>query len=223
MIEFLNSLDTSIFLAINGYHTTFLDNLMMLFSSRFTWLLMYAAVIWIIFKSSPTAKTACLYLGTLILAVLLADQICASLIRPAVERLRPSNPDNIISDLVYIVNGYRGGAYGFPSCHASNSFALAVFVTLFAKRYDIGICIMTWALLNSYSRLYLGVHYPGDLLTGAIIGSLLSVICYYAARAFEQRYLQTKIEPRHTNLLIIIFLATLLIITSIALFEQFSA
>ncbi len=220
MIEFLNNLDTSLFLAINGYHTAFFDNLMMLFSSRFTWLLMYASLIWIIFKSTPP-KTACLYLGMIILAILLADQICASLIRPAVERLRPSNPDNIISDLVYIVNGYRGGAYGFPSCHASNSFALAVFVTLFAKRYDIGICIMTWALLNSYSRLYLGVHYPGDLLTGAIIGSIFSVICYYAAMYTEHRYLQTHVTPRHTTLPIIIFFATLLIITVISLIAQF--
>ena len=97
----------------------------------------------------------------------------------AVERLRPSNPANPISDLVHIVNNYRGGRYGFPSCHASNSFGLAFFlVFLFRKRW-LSLFILLWATLNCYTRIYLGVHYPGDLIVGAIIGCCgAAFMCY---------------------------------------------
>jgi undecaprenyl-diphosphatase len=247
MIEFLNELDTAALLAINGYHTAFLDSFMMLFSERFTWVAMYAVVIWILFRSAPR-RSAFLYLGMLILAVLMADQICASLIRPMVERLRPSNPENAISELVYIVDGYRGGMYGFPSCHAANSFALAVFIALFVKRRGFVVCIVCWALLNSYSRLYLGVHYPGDLLTGGIMGGIFAALCYLVATLIDHRfahyfhgdaltnYSRDELRRRPifahlfaagsrcpvahisvTDLLIIIFFVTLLTITAMSL------
>lgn len=130
MIEFLNNLDTSIFLAVNGAHSPFFDTFMTMFTGRFIWIPMYAMVLWILFKSCRW-QTATAYLVALVCAILLTDQTCASVIRPAVERLRPSNLENTLSDYAYIVNGYRGGSYGFPSCHAANSFALAVVGSLF--------------------------------------------------------------------------------------------
>lgn len=181
MIEFLDNLDTSIFLAVNGAHSPFFDNFMTMFTGRFIWIPMYAMVLWILFRSCRW-QTAVAYLLALVGAIALTDQTCASVIRPAVERLRPSNIENSISDFTYIVNGYRGGSYGFPSCHAANSFALALFVALFVRRRAFTLFIVGWALLNSYSRLYLGVHYPGDLFVGAVVGSLFGVGCYYVAR-----------------------------------------
>lgn len=118
MIEFLNNLDTSIFLAVNGAHSPFFDTFMTMFTGRFIWIPMYAMVLWILFKSCRW-QTATAYLVALVCAILLTDQTCASVIRPAVERLRPSNLENTLSDYAYIVNGYRGGSYGFPSCHAA--------------------------------------------------------------------------------------------------------
>lgn len=193
MIEFLNNLDTSIFLAVNGAHSPFFDTFMTMFTGRFIWIPMYAMVLWILFKSCRW-QTATAYLVALVCAILLTDQTCASVIRPAVERLRPSNLENTLSDYAYIVNGYRGGSYGFPSCHAANSFALAVFVALFVRRRGFTLFIVGWALLNSYSRLYLGVHYPGDLFVGAVVGSLFGLACYYAARFVSSRMLGETIH-----------------------------
>ena len=105
-------------------------------------------------------------------------QTGATLIRPYVERLRPSNLENPISDMVHIVNGRRGGRYGFPSCHAANTFGLAFFIWfLFRKRW-LTVFMMGWALLTCYSRIYLGVHYPGDLIVGTLIGLFAAYIVY---------------------------------------------
>lgn len=184
MIEFLNNLDTSVFLAINGHHNPFFDSFMTMFTGRFIWIPMYAMVLWILFRGCNW-KNALVYTGAIALAIFLTDQTCASLIRPAVERLRPSNLDNAISEFTYIVDDYRGGSYGFPSCHSANSFALAAFLIMFVRRRGFALFILGWACLNSYSRLYLGVHYPGDLLVGAIIGMTFSVFCYIVASRFE--------------------------------------
>lgn len=120
-------------------------------------------------------------LGCLIaigLTITFADQIGASVIRPLVERLRPSNPENPISSMVEVVNGYRGGRYGFPSCHAANTAGLAFFLLFLWKDRFIGIFIIAWTLLTCYSRSYLGVHYPGDLLAGILLGFISASIFY---------------------------------------------
>lgn len=180
MTEFLNEIDTSIFLAINGAHSPFFDSFMTLFTGRFIWIPMYAMVLWILFRNRPRVA-AVIYLLMLVAAIAITDQFCASVIRPAVERMRPSNPHNALSQFAYIVNEYRGGSYGFPSCHAANSFALASFLSLLVRRRGFSVFIVSWALLNSYSRLYLGVHYPGDLMAGALIGTAAGLLCCFAA------------------------------------------
>lgn len=102
----------------------------------------------------------------------------ASLIRPEVARLRPSNLENPLSEMVHIVNGYRGGSYGFPSCHAANTFGLAFFVVYLFRSRLLSTFILVWALVTCYSRAYLGVHYPGDLLAGAVLGFVGASLCY---------------------------------------------
>lgn len=180
MTEFLNEIDTAIFLAVNGVHSPFFDSFMTLFTGRFIWIPMYVMVLWILFRNR-TRTAAFIYLLMLVVAIAVTDQFCASVIRPAVERMRPSNPHNALSQFTYIVNEYRGGNYGFPSCHAANSFALAAFLSLLVKRWGFTVFIVTWAVLNSYSRLYLGVHYPGDLMAGALIGCAAGLLCCLAA------------------------------------------
>ena len=160
MIQLLVNTDQNLLLYLNGFHNAFGDYFMSTFTGKWIWVPMYASILYVLLKNFNWKITLCC-LTAIALTILFADQVCASLIRPAVERLRPSNPANPISDLVHIVNNYRGGRYGFPSCHASNSFGLAFFlVFLFRKRW-LSLFILLWATLNCYTRIYLGSALSG--------------------------------------------------------------
>lgn len=180
MIDWLNTIDTQAFLALNGLHAPYFDAFMKLFTGKWIWVPMYAAVLFAVVRNYRWRQTLAV-LVCVALAITIADQVCATLIRPEVCRLRPSNPENPLSEMVHIVGGYRGGSYGFPSCHAANSFALASFLTLLFANRKLSLFIFAWAVLNSYSRVYLGVHYPGDLLVGAIIGTAAGLAMAFAA------------------------------------------
>ncbi|MBO5457065.1 MAG: phosphatase PAP2 family protein [Muribaculaceae bacterium] len=148
---------------------------MWLVSRKTTWIPMYLLIILWMWWKYGWQKALMAVLGSLI-AFGIADYTCASVLRPLFCRLRPSNPDSEIAQLVHIVNGYRGGRYGFPSCHAANTFAFAVFISLYLRNRGLFIGLVIWALLNCYSRIYLGVHYPGDIICGMIIGSFIGFI-----------------------------------------------
>ncbi len=142
-------IDTNIFLFINGMHNTFFDYFMSTYSGKWVWVPMYAAIWYVMLRNFHWKVTLFCMVG-LALVITIADQTGATLIRPYVERLRPANLENPISDMVHIVNGHRGGRYGFPSCHAANTFGLAFFVWfLFRKRW-LTVFMMGWALLTCF-------------------------------------------------------------------------
>ncbi len=170
-------LDTDALLAVNGLHTPWLDMMMKMFSGKMIWTILYVAIVAVMWRMFGWQRTLIAVIGAGI-AVGLADFMCASVIRPLVERMRPTNPDNPISPLVHIVDGYRSGAYGFPSCHAANTMALAMFTSLIFRRWSYGVFIFAWALMQCYSRMYLGVHYPGDLIVGGLIGISFGWLVY---------------------------------------------
>lgn len=178
LIEFI---DSQLLLLANSCHTEWADQFMMMFSGRFIWIPMYLALAFIVLRHFPVKKALIVLVGVGV-AITLADQTCATLIRPVVGRLRPSNLENPLSAFVTVVNGYRGGSYGFPSCHAANSFALIAFMMLVVPKRRLAAFLLVWAIVNSYSRLYLGVHYPGDLLVGAVVGTLAGVVTALAVR-----------------------------------------
>lgn len=194
MIDIILDADSSVFLFINSLHCAFFDSFMSIYSGRFIWIPMYAALLLMMVKRYPLVKTLCLLVG-IALSITLADQICASVIRPIFERLRPSNLDNPLSEFTHIVNGYRGGAYGFPSCHAANSFALAVFAATMLRQRGFTIFILVWAFINCYSRIYLGVHYPGDIIVGALIGSAIGYLCCIGSLHLYKMFFSDKSQP----------------------------
>lgn len=177
-ILWLSDIDARLLLIVNGAHSPFFDSVMWCISGRWIWVLFYAVLAYLLFRCMSW-KRASICLVTIGLIILAADQTCATLIRPEIGRLRPANLNNPLSSFVHVVNGYRGGRYGFPSCHAANTFALAVFMSLVIRHKWFTVMMFSWAFIVSYSRMYLGVHYFGDLFCGATIGSLFAVLFYY--------------------------------------------
>lgn len=177
-ILWLSDIDARLLLIVNGAHSPFFDSVMWCISGRWIWVPFYAVLAYLLFRRMSW-KRASICLVTIGLIILAADQTCATLIRPEIGRLRPANLNNPLSSFVHVVNGYRGGRYGFPSCHAANTFALTVFMSLVIRHKWFTVMMFSWAFIVSYSRMYLGVHYFGDLFCGATIGSLFAVLFYY--------------------------------------------
>ncbi len=171
--DFFISLDQSIFLFLNSLHNSAADFLFYWISDRFIWIPLYIILVFFLIKKWK--KRVIPILVALILCVTLTDQTC-NVIKKSVERPRPSH-ELALSGQVHLVakpDGtlYTGGPYGFPSSHAANSLTLALFVIFYLsdRRKWFVILMLTWSLLLSYSRIYLGVHYLGDILVGWCVG-----------------------------------------------------
>lgn len=189
--------EEQLLLFINGLHFPLGDLAMWHISGKFFWIPLYVFLLALVFKKLKFTKgILCLFI--IILMIFCADQLGDSVIRPIFCRLRPSSPLNPISEFLYFVNDYRGGSFGFPSCHAANTFALATFLTLLFKQRWMSIFLITWAISVSCSRIYLGVHYPTDILAGAFIGIFMgynfNLIFNFLinSRLFNTSYSQTS-------------------------------
>lgn len=196
-MDWLIGLDERLLLAINGCHCAFMDFFMMTVTGKFIWIPFYCLLAVLLYRERG-AKDCMVCLVMIALMITAVDQTCSSLIRPAVERLRPSSILNPLSEEVHLVNGYRGGSFGFPSAHAANTMALAVFlIRTFGRRYLTAL-LLGWSLLVAYSRVYLGVHYPGDILAGFLIGSAYAVAFSRGAEWLARLDLKFLKAPFHT-------------------------
>jgi undecaprenyl-diphosphatase len=210
MLHSLIHFDTWLMLWLNSLHTPFWDTFMYIVTSKWTWIPMYCVILYVLWWKYGLKIVLMWTIIMVIVAITFSDQMCGSVIRDFVERARPSQPDSHISNMIHLVNNYHGGHYGFPSCHAGNSFALATLLALIFRNRKLNFFIFFWALLNSYSRIYCGVHYPGDILVGAIVGSVGAIGTFYAFR-YALR-LKHESDYRQVNVISFTGLATMVVI-----------
>ena len=181
MLETLKNIDTQLFLAINSHHNAMFDSIMWFCSGKLSWLPFYILLLaYIIYKYRK--QSIFIILG-IALMIAISDQISSGLIKNLVERLRPSH-EPALEGLIHFVNGYMGGKYGFVSSHAANSFALALFTSLIFRNKIFTYSIFIWATVVAYSRIYLGVHYPGDVLGGIVVGTFSAILVFYLLKKF---------------------------------------
>ena len=188
MLERLLHIDTEILLAINGWHAPWADTLMWIISAKATWIPLYLLLIGLlVWRYRRPAMTSVKWLQkvpacmvmivTIGLAVGAADFIASGILKDLVARPRPTRVPEL-EGVLHLVNGYRSGQFGFVSSHAANTMACALLFSLI-WRNKIATCgLMLWVAANCYSRMYLGVHYPTDILGGLMVGALVAVAMY---------------------------------------------
>ncbi len=189
-IERLLPIERDLFISLNGSDSVFLDNIFWTITGRYIWIPMLLFLAVMFFYKRPL-KEAILTVVALTLVFVACDQVSSSIFKEIFQRLRPGNhPD--FKDVVDTVKGYRGGGFSFISGHATNSFGAAYFLTrLYANRW-VSIPVLTWAALNSYSRIYLGVHFLSDIIGGTIVGLILGLIIFTLFALIRRRYLYHK-------------------------------
>ena len=186
-IQQLIELDKHILMQLNGSDSLFWDGFMYIVTDTKTWIPAAIALLYVIFKNN-NFKHGLFILLLIALVVTLADQTSSGICKPLFERYRPTK-DPEFMNMVNTVNSYRaGGLYGFISSHAANTFAVAMFISLLVRNAKLSFMMFLWAFIPTYSRVYLGVHYPGDILFGIIDGLLSGSVVYLLYNYLFLRY-----------------------------------
>ncbi len=185
MIDFLVNIDKQLFFFFNGMHAPWLDQVMFWISDKKVWIPFYLLLAFWIIKTYKWKSI--IYLLGIGLAITFTDQVISGFMKGYFERFRPSR-DPEMEGLVHIVNEYRGGKYGFASSHSGNAFALAIYLFMLFKEYKWISLMFIWAAVVAYSRVYLGVHYPGDIIVGGIIGLSFGYIFQHLSKTVHSKY-----------------------------------
>ena len=187
-MEELIQFDKQLLLMVNGSDSVWLDSVIMTLTNAKTWIPLYLGLFYAVCRTNwmrrmgnPNQPRAIMNIVLILLSaglcVLLAGAVDDEIVKPLVARWRPTH-DPEIGSLVDIVDGYRGGNYGFFSAHAANTFSIAVFFSLLMRWRFFTVCMVGWSLVNCYTRLYLGVHYPGDITVGLLWGGFVGWLVY---------------------------------------------
>lgn len=175
LVGYLDKVDKELMLLLNYDGGPTADAFWYIMSKKLVWVTLGA--IFLFGMSNRNFREYIPIVLCLALTVTMCDQVSSSFIKPFFSRIRPShNPE--ICDMLHYIGSYRGGRHGFVSSHAANAFGVATYVSLIFRRNKITVPLFLWSLLVGYSRIYLGVHYPGDVLGGAVIGVICGYVCY---------------------------------------------
>ncbi len=215
-MDSLINLDKSIFFFLNSFHSSFWDVVMSLFTRTEYWLLLFIAIIYTIIKRFKT-KTI-IILVMIALVILVADQF-SGLIKDLVGRLRPTH-DPSMQDMVHWVKR-KGGTFSFFSAHASNTFGVAMYLSLLFKNKGFSFLIFSWALIASYTRIYLGLHFPSDIITGMAFGIILGWSVYRMNIWLDNRYFALKLPKVQKARIERNDFSTLLLVFSILIVSTF--
>ena len=175
--------DKQLLLLLNGSESLFLDSMVLTLTNAWTWVPLYISLLIVVIKNSESALKVLLIMASAGLCVFFAGTIDDTIVKPLVGRWRPTR-DPEIGLLVDIVDGYRGGDYGFFSAHAANTFSIAIFFCWLVRSRLLSIALVLWSFTNCWTRLYLGVHFPGDILVGLCWGALVGTGVYFLYRFF---------------------------------------
>lgn len=175
-LETLLNIDRYMLLSLNGSDSLFWDGCMLVYTSMAVWMPLAVVLLYVLLKNNNIKD---FFLLVLLVAVIitLTDTISSGICKPFFERWRPTN-DPMLMYAVDVVNETRGGRFGFTSSHAANSFGIATFIMLLMRNKVLSISLIIWASINAFTRIYLGVHYPGDILAGTLIGVIVGWAIY---------------------------------------------
>ena len=219
MLNELIDLDRELLLAVNGSASLYLDGVVKTLTAIPTWIPLYISLFWLVMKNNDFVRKIVFIVACAGLCYLLAGAVDDGIVKPYVGRWRPTH-DPVIGWQVDVVNGYRGGKYGFFSAHASNTFSIAVFFSLLVRSRLLTVALVMWSLTNCWTRLYLGVHFPGDILCGLLwggfVGSMVYCLFWRVERRFDNgmkfvssQYTATGYQRNDANVIVTVLIFTL--------------
>lgn len=226
MMEVLTIIDfdRQLLLTLNGSNSLWLDNMARILTTATTWIPMYIALMYMVIKCNDNMRQIVLVVCAIGFCVFFGGSLNDMFVKPSVMRWRPAH-DPMIGMLVDVVDGYRGGNFGFFSSHAANTFSIAVMLSLLVRSWTLSATLIFWSLLNCWTRMYLGVHYPGDILCGLLWGGFVGTCAYLGLmylnkgsnkecfRFVSEKYTSSGYLYTNTGIVILVFIATLVYAT----------
>lgn len=227
-MEGLLALDHIILELFNGSDSLYVDGLILVLTNALTWIPLYLALALVIIKNNETMPQILLAIGCAAACVLITSVVSDCVVKPYFERLRPTN-DPIIKYSIDVVNGIRETNFGFFSSHAANTMGIAMFVSLLLRSRKLTCMMMLWSIVNGYTRLYLGVHYPSDVFAGLLFGAVTGIVVYAIYNKVYRRispdiklistqYTSTGYSYDDINLVFGVMIFTLLVASVAAIF-----